>query len=332
MKTVAVTGATGFLGANLTLQLAERGYEVIACDLREAPQPLADAAEAAQGTVRWWRFDVTDDSAWDLLGREAVDALIHGGAVTPADESRPLNTVAVNLGGTVRSLEYARRNEIKRVIVMSSSSVYRDAGGQPGEPLPEELPVTPLHGYGICKIAGEAYAAMYRRDFAVDALSVRMTSIYGPWERSTGSRTRMSPIYRMALAAVTGAPLRIEDRLGTTDWMDVAEAARGLIHLLELDRIPYDVVNLSTGRLVGIDRVVTALSSLCPDARLDVVSAGEDAVVDFVAHPNRGGRPLAVDRLRSTGFQTEETIEDSLARYVEWLSHEDHLRHVMPAG
>ncbi len=321
MKTFMVTGAGGFLGANVVLDLARRGHRVLALDLCRPPEALEAAAERCPGHVSWGKLDVTRGEEWNRWMDAGVDVLLHTAAGTPADERDPVRTVDVNLRGAVLALEGAARAGLDRVITLSSASVYREA--PPGVPLDEDLPVRPLHGYGISKVAVESFTSLYRHQGRLDACSVRLSAIYGPWERPTGARKLMSPPFQLAVAAASGTPTRVSGAEASCDWTYVEDVARVLVQLAGLPEIPHQVINLSRGRTATVREAVEILRELCPDAPIELVGAGREH--DLEVLPTRDGRPLEVERLHSLGLECGSSLREGLSTYVRWLNTAGHL-------
>ncbi len=322
MKSVLVTGANGFLGANLVEVLAGRGYRVLAGVHTPVPPILKQKVKQLEGHVSWHQLDVTQPEDWRALP-VSPDGMIHAAAVTPVDERDPLGTVEVNLMGTLNGLEYALAQDIKRFIALSSASVYRDVPDGEG-PLTETEPVRPIHSYGISKVAAESFVTLYRQQKGLDGCSVRMTGIYGPWERPTDARKGMSPVYQLLLAVVRGQRLRVYDAGGSGDYMHAREAARALVHLLECEKLEYDVINLSTGVSISSKRLLEAVGQVAPEAPIEWVADAHKDDADLILGPTRKGRRLSVERLAKQGFVSNLALEAGLSDYLDWLSVPEH--------
>jgi UDP-glucose 4-epimerase len=92
--------------------------------------------------------------------------------------------------------------------------------------LDEELPCDPVSLYAITKFASEKVAARLAALWQTDFISVRLSAVFGPWERATGVRDTLSPLMQIFTAhakqsaAHSGPP-------GVRDWIyapDVADA------------------------------------------------------------------------------------------------------------
>ena len=119
---ILVTGGAGFLGSHLVEALVERGHAVTVFD-RNSSTWLPPAVRVLTG---------------DLLDRAAVDAAIDGQeavyhlagfADLNAAKTRPLDTVQLNILGTVHVLEAMRAHHVTRLLFASTAYVYSREGG-----------------------------------------------------------------------------------------------------------------------------------------------------------------------------------------------------------
>ncbi len=313
MQTFVLTGAAGFLGSNILLELVNRGYMVLACDFSTPPENLVRQTENT-GQVDWIQMDVSDENAWNALPERSYASVIHTAAVTPPeDDPDPKHTAKVNFFGTLNAMDWALENEIPRFVFTSSSAVYRYSN--PSGPMKEHQQVKPRFSYGMSKIAAEGFIGVYREKMGLDCCAVRLPSIYGPWERPTETRTSMSPIYHIASAALKGCQLQVCGRDIERDWTYVKDATRGLIHLACHERGP-ELINLSTGKFVSLKEIVQALDTLIPDHRIQIVSSEP---YDIKMTGTSGNQPMDPHLLKSTGFQADMSIKEGLRDYLHWL-------------
>jgi len=323
---IAVTGAGGFVGANVVLHLAEGGYRVVACDRDPPPHPLRQACAPYGERVRWLPLDVTERNAWAVLDAEPPVTLIHAAALTPGSlDPSPERTMRVNVLGTIMALEHARSRGYKRLVLISSSGVYGDI--QTPLPLPEiEMP-EPQTGYAASKLAAERYVSMYRRSFGVDACAVRLAGVYGPWERPTAARTRMSSIFTLATAAVGKRRVRVAGVDVARDWICATDVAAGLVHVATMPAVPHDLFNLGSGRATTLQEIAHIVQELVPDAVIETTPAPHADIV----YTSADSRPaLDTSRLRDTGFTVTTELRANLQRYLEWLRGDG--RFVLPTG
>jgi len=315
-----ITGATGFLGANLLYEFAEREWEVLACDIEDPPPGLKKELSANErDIVSWHHLDVTKRSDWNSLPDEGGDLFVHGAAVTPGDDDpNPPLTAEVNVVGTLHALEWARRRDIRRFVYVSSSAVYR--GVQAEGSLREDIELDPPTTYGKTKVVAESFVRYYADLGPMEAFSVRLPSLYGPWERPTGSRPNMSAVFELMRAAFTGKQLRVSGSSAARDWTYAPDVARAVADLsgVPWEELP-DVLNISTGRFVNLETIVRVVMNYFPDAGIHLCDEGEHCA-ELQITPTSGERPMDVCRLEKAGVSPGSDFTGSFGRYVEWLS------------
>jgi len=315
---VLITGATGFLGANLVCAFTQDGHNVIAADISPPPDVLKESVDES---VQWNTLDVTCESQWEKFNCDDIDIVVSAAASTPGDDDpHPPSTLQINTLGCLHTLHWAHRNKVERFIYVSSSGVYRGFYGAEGV-LREDLPVDPPTSYGKSKVAAEKYVDLYRRR-NLDGLSVRLPSLFGPWERPTGVRSNMSAIYEMMKAAVTGCKLSISSESASRDWTYAPDAAGAILHLATDKSPPIErVVNISTGSFVSAEEIIRSIKTVFSNNQL-TFSDAQDA--DLHITPTSGELPMGVSRLQKTGHKIDDDFSDSLQEYARWLENEKH--------
>lgn len=100
------------------------------------------------------------------------------------------------------------------------------------------------------------------------------------------------------------------------DWIYSEDIAAGVTHLATIDRLPYDLFNLSTGTAVTLKDIADVVKRLVPEAAIQEVRSHR---ADVALSRRDARSPLDVTRLREAGFTAATGLEDGVARYVEWL-------------
>jgi nucleoside-diphosphate-sugar epimerase len=319
--TILITGATGFVMANLVRHLASDGHRVIAAD-RVAPDgSLQRFFTGVPGAVQFRALDVLDRAAIRRLIAETRPArTVHGAAITSvppeAERARFIDTVQVNVVGTLHVLDALRESGSERIVVVSSGSVY---GSRPDtRPVAEEDEKNPAGVYPLSKWAGETFARRFAEVHRLDVGVVRLASPFGPFERDTGSRPLLSPIAYWSLAALRGEPIRVAGPPSfMRDTVYAPDIASGIAAVLLADRLPHDVYNVGWGRGATAEESITALARLVPGVKADFHPDEPSAW----GHTVRG--PLSIDRLRADlGWAPRYDLDSGLAAYLDWLRKE----------
>jgi nucleoside-diphosphate-sugar epimerase len=161
----AISGGAGFLGVHLSRALVADSHKVRSLDLA----PLEDAQ--LEQAVTEIRGDMRDPAkARELV--EGADVLVHAAAALPIRGSRA-EIMGINIEGTRTLLDAAGAAGVKRVVFISSTSVY----GVPNvHPIPEEAPLVGVGAYGESKIAAERLV----RESGLDWVIIRPKTFIGP--------------------------------------------------------------------------------------------------------------------------------------------------------
>lgn len=182
-----VTGHAGFIGSHVTDSLLARGLGVVGMDNRDpfySPQMKEKNLAGARDHAAFidLNADIRDPEAYERLP-DHVDTVIHLAALAGVRPSiaQPEAYEAVNLGGTTRLLEFARKRGIRRFIFASSSSVY---GNNRKVPFSEDDRVdSPISPYAASKRGGELLAHTYAHLFGIRIICLRFFTVYGPRQR-----------------------------------------------------------------------------------------------------------------------------------------------------
>jgi nucleoside-diphosphate-sugar epimerase len=317
--TTLVTGATGFACSHVVRALAEAGEEVLALDLTPPSVEYRQFLAGLQDTVRFATADVLDTAALlELAKRYQVRRFVHGAAITPTAEmerANPQRIVNVNLMGTVSLLEVARTVEADRFVLMSSTGIYAPLEDRDAV-ITEGSPVQSQGLYMICKTAGEQLLKRYKSLFGLSTASGRMSSIYGPMERATSTRSRPSVIYTLVRACLRGQPVRAKGIANRRCYAHAADAGLIWRHLALADELEHDVYNVSSGEAQSLEEVLATLHSLAPDFVFGDRPSAQDAVQ--VAHV---GDRNALDISRAAtefGFVPRYGLRQGLEDYLAW--------------
>jgi len=238
----AMTGATGFLGGALARMLTEAGHEVVA--LVRRPEAAGDLRDLGVTLVEG---DLDDDPALDRL-LEHADGFYHvAGWFKFGRRERDL-LHAVNVQGTRKALEAARRAEV-RTVYTSTIALNSDTHG---EVVDETYRFTGKHLTEYDRTKGLAHDVAL--EYAADGLPVVIVQpsvIYGPGDTSTlGEISR-----RVARGKFTPGP-----KGGGACWVHVDDVATG--HVLAMDKgVPGESYILA-GEAASYVEALTGLAAL----------------------------------------------------------------------
>jgi nucleoside-diphosphate-sugar epimerase len=181
---IAITGASGFIGANLVRHFAAGGHEVVA---------LVRSREKARAIelpgVRIALGDVVDRESL-LAGFSGADSVLHVAALFNNPEASRTDYLRVNVEGTKNVLETALKQGVRRIVHCSTIGV---ATGHGSPPYSESTPYSPAAGdkYELTKCEGEKAAIEYFNRLGAPVVVLRPAQVYGPGDRSKAKFYRM---------------------------------------------------------------------------------------------------------------------------------------------
>ena len=293
-----VTGGAGFIGSHVVEALLARGDEVLVLDdlSRGRRENVPEGAALEE-------VDIREPLASYLAGAGACFHLAAQVDVRVSVE-RPEDDADVNVVGTVRVLEAARRHGTQVVFSSTGGAIY----GECEAPVPEDAPRRPIAPYGVSKLAGEEYLAAYNRLYGTRHVSLRYANVYGPRQDPHGEAGVVA-IFLGRLASGEAPPI-FGDGRQTRDYVYAGDVARATLGVVGRQG---GVFNVGT----GVETSVVELYALCRRV------AGSELPAEHV--PRRLGelqRSVLDASLaeRELGWRPETGLEDGLRRTWEWFA------------
>lgn len=220
-----VTGAAGFIGSTLVERLLADGHRVIGVDDLSSGNSENLVVAERSDRFEFAKADIVDADLISLLGEIKPEVVFHLAAQISVKLSvdDPQRDSSVNVVGTVRLAEAARRAGVRKIVHTSSGgSIY---GTPPAYPTNEEMPIDPTSPYAASKVCGEVYLNMFRNLYGLDCSHIAPANVYGPRQDPHGEAGVVA-IFAMALLA--GRPTKIfGDGTDTRDYVfvdDVVDA------------------------------------------------------------------------------------------------------------
>jgi len=297
-----VTGGAGFIGSHVVDALIAREDEVTVVDslVHGRQENVAGAAHLHVRDIREPLDDLFDDVRPELVFHLAAQADVRVSVDDPAEDA------AVNVLGSVRILEAARRHGAQVIFSSTGGAIY----GECAEPAREDDPREPLSPYGAAKLAAEEYLRMFNRLYKTRHVSLRYGNVYGPRQDPHGEAGVVA-IFLGALAR--GEQVQIfGDGMQARDYVYVGDVARATLSAIGQNG---GVFNVGTGRATSVVELY----------ELSARVAGSDAAA--LHAPARLGElqrsvldpSLAAHDL---GFAAMVELEDGLRSTWDWVGQE----------
>jgi UDP-glucose 4-epimerase len=317
LKTV-IFGGAGFAGLNIAEALLKRGRDVLVFDRADIPAAAVAAFKTHPGKLEAVRGDVADVPAIERTITRGTDGVIFGTAVTAnaaRDSAEPELVLNTNLISLVPILRQAKAAGVRRVVNLSSVAAYGAAGDR--YPLLDETTAPdPQTLYAISKFATERVGERLGNLWDLDVISVRLCSVFGPWEYATGLRDTLSPHLQVMLAAERGIPALLPRPI-KRDWTYAPDMAEGVVTVLDAKAPKHQLYNISPGQSWSILDWGNELAKLRPGFECRVAAGGEAPNIDPHALTDRA--PLSATRIADElGWHAGTSLEQSIAKYDAW--------------
>lgn len=247
---VLVTGAAGFVGANIASALAKTGASVVGLDdftvgnFENLAGFAGDVVAADAGRPEDW-------------GRRVgkVEAVFHEAAVTDTTVTDQMRMMRVNVEAFRDLLDWAGQSRVKTVVYASSAATYGDGP----TPMREDARPKPLNIYAFSKTVMETVAAQTQKKYPkMRIVGLRYFNVYGPREGFKGAAASM--IYQLAKQMRAGSRPRVfEHGEQHRDFIYVKDVVTA--NLKALEAAPNGIFNVCTGRKTDFNGIITALNS-----------------------------------------------------------------------
>ncbi|MFQ6326897.1 NAD-dependent epimerase/dehydratase family protein [Nocardia sp. CWNU-33] len=298
--TTLVTGGRGFVGRHLVDQLLADGSPVVSYN-RDFAVDSRDGLTTIQGEL----FDIP--RLTETLRKYNVERIIHtaGQSHPGVSIELPWTTFAANAEGTLAVYESARATGVRRIVNFSSECALGnlDLNARVREDVKPE-PTTP---YGVTKVAGELFGAVYNSLYGMEIASLRVTEVYGPglWMPSLLGDMIRAGIRRSTFRLETGG----EHPFQFVFVDDVATAARLAATTATLAQPVY---NVSGGRRITIAETVQILEKLLPGSSYEIGPG-------LLPHWDSQGEYDLSASSRDLGYTPAWSLERGLQVQIDWI-------------
>lgn len=264
-KKVFVTGADGFIGSHLTEALVKEGHQVKALVQYNSFGTwgwIDTLEDAIKSQIEVVMGDVRDANCTEsaMCVSEQVYHLAALIAI-PYSYQAPESYIDTNIKGTLNILEAAKKLELERVLITSTSEVY---GTAQYVPIDEKHPLQGQSPYSASKIGADKIAESYYRSFGTPVTIVRPFNTYGPRQ---SARAVIPTIISQLLAG--HEIIKLGNLEPTRDFNFVKDTVSGFIEIAKNDKTIGEEINIATEQEVSIGMLARELiRQINPNAQI----------------------------------------------------------------
>jgi NAD dependent epimerase/dehydratase len=316
---ILITGADGFIGSHLTEVLVNYGYNVRAFVYYNSFNSygwLDTVSNEIKNKIEFFPGDIRDPNGVREAMKE-IDIVFHLAALIaiPFSYHSPDSYVDTNVKGTLNIIQAARDNNIKRLLVTSTSEVY---GTAKFVPITELHPKQPQSPYSASKIGADAIADSFYRSFELPITIVRPFNTFGPRQ---SARAVIPTIISQLLNGLE--EIKLGDVTPTRDLLFVKDTVNGFLKIAQCDELIGHEVNIATQSEISVgDLAQQLINSINPKAKIitDSVRLRPEKSEVFRLFGSN-------EKLKSfTDWNQNYTLTEGLKETIEWFSKKENLQ------
>ena len=321
---ILITGGAGFIGSTLADKLLKLSTSfqnninnkiIIIDNFNDYYSPelkdLNIKHNLANPDYKLYRGDICDRNLVNkIFKNHEINCVIHIAAragVRPSLED-PLEYVRSNIEGTINILEAMRKNNVKKIVFASSSSVY---GNCKAEKFTEDLKVTePISPYAATKSACEQFLYTYSKLYEMQALCLRFFTVYGPRQRPDLAIRKFIELIEQ------DKPIPVYGD-GTTmrDYTYIDDIVNGIMSAIDYDKTPYEIINLGGGSPVTLNEMITTIEKVMgKKAKIERLPMQPGDVDRTVSDITKARRLL--------NYNPQTSFEEGIRKFIEWREQE----------
>jgi nucleoside-diphosphate-sugar epimerase len=254
IRRIFITGATGFIGSALALQLLNDGYTVGI--LARKTSDLSKIGTGMQG-ITICSGDIRDSSDISkIISDFSPDCILHLVTYYAVEHVAGELSVMIdtNVKGTVNILEAARESGVKLFINTSTCAVY----GQKDRALREDDDLDPQNLYAVTKLQAEEACRFYALNYGVRCITLRLFPPYGPGDHER----RLIPYVIQSL--LDGKSPALTSGKQKWDFLYRDDVVRAFCAAITTTKVKktYDVINIGTGQPSSVRDIVENIRAI----------------------------------------------------------------------
>jgi UDP-glucuronate decarboxylase len=309
-KNILITGGAGFIGSWLCQVLVEQNANIICVDNLSSGLESNIKELIGKENFTFINHDITN--CLDI--NKKIDIVMHlASRASPLEFDKfPIQILEANTIGLCNTLKIAKKNNA-RFLFTSTSEVYGDSEVIPtSEMYNGNVNTLGIRGcYDEAKRCGEAFCMAYKRQYNLDVRIARIFNTYGPRIRADGYYGRAIP--RFIDQALNNRDITIfGDGSQTRSFTYITDQIEGLLKLLAIDNINYNVINIGNDNEISILELANII--------INITKSGSDIVYSSLPENDPTRRcPDIILAKRLLNWNPRTDLSMGLEKTIEWF-------------
>lgn len=307
MSKILITGGAGFIGSNLAKMLILKNHEVYIID-----DLTTGSIDNIPKQAIFYKGKTEDRKVLNQLIDKNIEIIFHLSAQSSGEISfdDPMNDLSCNVSSTLSLCKFMIENNINKIFYASSVCVYGDPSVFPTKET--DMRAEKILGfYGIGKLASENYLRLYCENYNINAICLRLQTIYGPGQNMSNLRQGMVSIF-MELIMSGQNPVVIHGDLNRfRDLLHIDDLLEIILKLLDKDLSGYHILNVGTGKKTKVKDILQIICNIL-DIKPKILSKG-NTLGDFF------GAQADISKLvEYINYKPQISARDGITSYVKW--------------
>ena len=318
--TILVTGATGFIGSRVVLNLGKRQIPIVAADLDLDQNKFKLEKKYInlgfdKNLLTFEKLDITnEENIENLFSKYKFDCIINlAYGIGTICEENPLLASKINILGTTSIFEMLVKHKIRRLVFASSETVYGAKQSVFGNRPIKETDYTGIDNhhftYGVMKLLNEFMAEKYIKKYGCSIAYTRPSVVFGYGRQNTAINWAEDFAAKPALGEVANLPFSKDN---VDNWIYVEDCAEQLIRLALKDKLNFSSFNSGSETLDG-HKLEATVKKFIPDAQINflnektftpLIDDQDDSrirkEIDFIPRTFAEGVKCLIDEVRSS--------------------------------
>lgn len=297
---ILITGSSGTIGTRLFEKLLEKGHDVVGFDKEQNKWHEKLDKLTIQGNLLSKEDIKKIPKGIDMIVHLAANARVYDLVVEP-------DMALENVTSTYNILEFARKNNVKKILFSSSRETYGNRKKAVAREIDVDIQLAESP-YSASKISDEVFVYAYTRCYGINHIVLRFSNVYGMYDESD----RFVPLMIRKMKKNEDIVIFGKDKM--LDFTYIDDCVGGIIQCIEkFNKVKNNTFNLAYGKgakLVDVAKMIK--QELNSKSRMSLKSNRTGEVVKYVADISKAKKVL--------GYKPSTVVEEGIRLSIDWYT------------